>query len=255
MTQQNTERSVVLITGGTKGIGIGITRAYLEKSYQVVICARTAPEKVIKVAGNKAHFIRTDLKNSESIENLFTTIKTQFGRLDVLINNAGGSPAVDASTVSPRFHSSIIHLNLVAPLQVAQEAYKLMQSSSTQGTIIFIGSVSALRASPGTAAYGAAKAGILSLVQSLAIEWAPNVRVLAVSPGLIKTEQSHLHYGDAAGIAAVEKNIPLQRLGTPNDVAKACLFASSEQASYMSGSNILLHGGGEAPAFLNSNDK
>lgn len=253
MTKHTTDRPVVLITGGSKGIGAGITQAYLAQSYQVVICARTAPEQALEVAGNEAHFIAADLKNSESIEALFAEIKSQYGRLDVLINNAGGSPAVDAGTVSPRFHSSIIHLNLVAPLQVAQEAYQLMQASSGQGTIIFIGSISALRASPGTAAYGAAKAGVLSLVQSLAVEWAPHVRVVAVSPGLIKTEQAHLHYGDAAGIAAVEQTIPLQRLGTPEDIAQACLYASSDQASYLSGSNILLHGGGEAPAFLNPN--
>ena len=125
-----------------------------------------------------------------------------------------------------------------------------MQQNERAGTIIFIGSISALRASPGTAAYGAAKAGVLSLAQSLAVEWSPKVRVVAISPGLIQTEQAHLHYGDDDGIAAVASTIPLERLGTPDDVAQACLFASSDAASYLSGSNILLHGGGEKPAFL-----
>ncbi len=244
------EPLVVLITGGTKGIGAGIARAYLKAGHQVIVCARHAPEQPICEGESEATFIAADLKQLESIDELFHIIQNRFGRLDVLINNAGGSPAVDAATVSPRFHASIIHLNLIAPLHVAQKANALMQQNERTGSIIFIGSISALRASPGTAAYGAAKAGVLSLVQSLAVEWSPKVRVVAISPGLIQTEQAHLHYGDDDGIAAVASTIPLERLGTPDDVAQACLFASSDAASYLSGSNILLHGGGEKPAFL-----
>lgn len=249
---------VVLITGGTKGIGAGISKAYLEQGYQVVICARQEPETVITVAGKNAEFIAADLKDYASIDALFEQIQSRYGRLDILINNAGGSPAVEAATVSPRFHESIFKLNLIAPLYLAQKANAMMQAQASEqslgGCILFIGSISAMRASPGTAAYGAAKAGVLSLVQSLAVEWAPKVRVAAVSPGLIQTEQSHLHYGDEKGLQAVANTIPLQRLGTPNDVAKACLYLSSEDASYVSGSNLLLHGGGEAPSFLAAAD-
>jgi NAD(P)-dependent dehydrogenase (short-subunit alcohol dehydrogenase family) len=117
---------------------------------------------------------------------------------------------------------------------------------------VFIGSVSALRPSPGTAAYGAAKAATLSLVQSLAVEWAPKVRVVAVSPGPVLTEQADLHYGDAAGIRAVENTIPLQRMATPADVGSACVWLASAGAGYVSGSNLVLHGGGERPAFLDA---
>lgn len=91
---------------------------------------------------------------------------------------------------------------------------------------------------------------MLSLVSSLAVEWAPKVRVVAVSPGLVRTEQSHLHYGDEAGIAAVGATIPAGRMAEPDDVANACLWVASPQAAYMSGTNLLLHGGGERPAFL-----
>ena len=115
-----------------------------------------------------------------------------------------------------------------------------------------LGSVAALRPSPGTAAYGAAKAGVLALVSSLAVEWAPKVRVAAISPGLIRTEQSHLHYGDEAGIQAVGRTIPAGRMGEPDDIANACLFAASPMATYFSGTNLLLHGGGEKPAFLDA---
>jgi len=110
--------------------------------------------------------------------------------------------------------------------------------------------VSALRPSPGTAAYGAAKAGLLNLTQSLAVEWAPKVRVNAIAAGMIRTEQSHLHYGDDAGIAAVGATVPLGRLGEPEDVGDACLFLASSLAAYVTGASLLLHGGGERPAFL-----
>jgi NAD(P)-dependent dehydrogenase (short-subunit alcohol dehydrogenase family) len=191
-----------------------------------------------------------DVRDVAAVTLLMQQICERHGRLDVLINNAGGSPAADAATVSPRFHEGVIRLNLLAPLNLAQAANAVMQQQADGGVIVFIGSISALRPSPGTAAYGAAKAAVLSLVSSLAVEWAPKVRVVAVSPGLVRTEQSHLHYGDAAGVAAVGATIPAGRMAEPIDVANACLFLASQQAAYMSGSNLVLHGGGEKPAFL-----
>jgi NAD(P)-dependent dehydrogenase (short-subunit alcohol dehydrogenase family) len=115
--------------------------------------------------------------------------------------------------------------------------------------IINIASVSGTRPSPGTAAYGAAKAGLLNLTQTLAVEWAPKVRVNAVTAGMIRTEQAQLHYGDAAGIAAIAATVPLGRLGEPEDVGDVCLFLASPLARYISGASILLHGGGERPAY------
>jgi len=108
------------------------------------------------------------------------------------------------------------------------------------------------RPSPGTAAYGAAKAGLVNLGSSLAVEWAPRVRVNAVVAGLTETEQSHLHYGDAAGLAAVAATVPLERMGRPADIGNACLFLASPLASYVSGTSFAVHGGGEKPAFLSA---
>ena len=163
---------------------------------------------------------------------------------------SGGAPAADAATVSPRFSESILRLNLIAPLHFSQQANAVMQEQQKGGVIINIASVSGTRPSPGTAAYGAAKAGLLSLTQSLAVEWAPKVRVVAVTAGMIRTEQAHLHYGDEAGVAAVGATVPAGRLGEPRDVADACLFLASPLASYVSGASLLVHGGGEKPAFL-----
>jgi NAD(P)-dependent dehydrogenase (short-subunit alcohol dehydrogenase family) len=174
------------------------------------------------------------------------------GSLDVLVNNAGGAPFALAATASPRFHEKILTLNLVAPLHFMQRANAQMQSQADGGAIVNIASVSGVRPSPGTAAYGAAKAGLLSLTQSLAVEWAPKVRVNAVTAGMIRTEQAHLHYGDEEGIARVSATVPMGRLALPDDVANACLFLASPLASYVSGADLLIHGGGERPAFLDA---
>ncbi len=244
------EDRVVLVTGGTKGIGRGIAQAFLEAGAHVVVCGRTAPDTLASAGGRQAEFMAGDIRESDAVRAMVADIVKKHGRLDVLVNNAGGAPPADAATASPRFHDSIVRLNLLAPLHLAQAANAAMQQQPGGGVIIFIGSVSASRPSPGTAAYGAAKAGVLSLVSSLAVEWAPKVRVVAVSPGLVRTEQSHLHYGDEQGIAAVAATIPAGRLAEPADVANACLFMASSRAAYVNGTNLRLDGGGEMPAFL-----
>ena len=243
---------VVLVTGGAKGVGRGITERFLAGGASVIVCGREAPESLPQQGARKAEFIACDVRKAEQVEALFKQIAERHGRLDVLVNNAGGSPFVQAGTASPRFHEAIIALNLTAPLHLAQKANALMQTQESGGVIVFIASISALRASPGTAAYGAAKAGILNLTQSLAVEWAPKVRVVAVSPGLVRTEQSALHYGDEAGIAAVSKTVPLGRMAEPADIGEACVWLASPAAAYASGTNLVLHGGGERPAFLDA---
>lgn len=247
---QDFQQRVVLVTGGTKGIGRGIAEGFLAAGATVVVCARREAESVPSHAGRSAEFLPCDVREAEAVQALVQAIVKRHGRLDVVVNNAGGSPAVDAATVSPRFHEGVIRLNLLAALHMAQAANAVMQQQAEGGVIVFIGSISALRPSPGTAAYGAAKAAVLSLASSLAVEWAPKVRVVTVSPGLVRTEQSALHYGDESGIAAVGATIPAGRLAEPSDIAEACLFVASPRAAYMSGSNLLLHGGGEKPAFL-----
>jgi NAD(P)-dependent dehydrogenase (short-subunit alcohol dehydrogenase family) len=241
---------VVLVTGGSRGVGRGIARRFLEAGAEVVICGRSEPESLPAAGGRRAVFVPADVREIEQVDALVAKTLERFGRLDVLVANAGGAPAVDAATVSPRFHEKIIQLNLVAPLHCAQRANAAMQGQPEGGVIVFITSVSGMRPSPGTAAYGAAKAGLISLAQSLAVEWAPKVRVVAAAAGMVRTEQSHLHYGDEAGIAAVGATVPLGRIADPSDVGDACLYLASPLARYVSGTTLLLHGGGEKPAFL-----
>ena len=253
-TNNDFQHQVVLVTGGTKGIGKGIAQAFLAAGATVVVCGRQQPEELPAASGRTADFIACDVREAQAVKDLIDAVKTRHGRLDVLVNNAGGAPAVDAATVSPRFHEGVLRLNLFSTLHASQAANAVMQEQDSGGVIVCIGSISALRPSPGTAAYGAAKAAVLSLVSSLAVEWSPKVRVVAVSPGLVRTEQSHLHFGDDEGIASVAQTIPAGRLAEPEDIANACLYVASKRASYMSGTNLLLHGGGERPAFLGASN-
>jgi NAD(P)-dependent dehydrogenase (short-subunit alcohol dehydrogenase family) len=242
----------VLVTGGGKGIGRGISESFLAAGASVLVCSRQEPDQLPRSGDNVALFCPCDVRDHEQIDACVDYAVTQFGRLDVLINNAGGAPYADAATVSPRFSESVIRLNLIAPLNFSQAANRVMQTQDSGGSIVNIASVSTLRPSPGTAAYGAAKAGLVNLGGSLAVEWAPKVRVNAVVVGLTQTEQAHLHYGDHEGIAAVGATIPLGRMAVPGDIGNACLFLASPLASYVSGTSFAVHGGGEKPAFLDA---
>jgi len=241
---------VVLITGGGKGVGRGISLRFLERGAKVIVCGRNEPENLPQSNGNGAEFIAADVRDADAVEALMVEVLKRHGRLDVLVNNAGGTPYALAADASPRFHESMIRLNMLAPLLLAIRANAVMQKQEEGGVVVNIGTVGAYDARPGSATYAAAKAGVLSLTRSLAVEWAPKVRVVSVSPGLVLTEQAHLHYGDDAGIAAVAATVPLGRMAEPTDIGDACVFMASSRASYVSGVDLPVHGAGEKPAFL-----
>ena len=196
-----------------------------------------------------ATFLPADIRDPSEAFDVVDEVVRLHGRIDVAVNNAGGAPPAEAATASPKFSQKIIELNLLAPLHIAQRANHHMQLGDG-GSIINIASVSGHRASPGTAAYGAAKAGLLSLTKTLAMEWAPKVRVNSVTAGIVLTEQAHLYHGDEAGIAAVSATIPIGRMAMPRDIGNACLFLASDLSSYVTGADLAVHGGGEPPPFL-----
>lgn len=237
----------VLVTGGTKGIGAVIAQKFLEAGAEVVVGGRNAPDSLPSAGGRKASFVSADIRDADSAAGLVESAVERLGRLDVLVNNAGGSPSAEAATVSPRFVAKIVDLNLLAPFYVGQPAYQAMQAQETGGSIINIGSVSAHDPQPGTAAYTAAKAGLLGLTRALALEWAPEVRVNHITTGLIRTEAAASVYGEDGG-AAVAEVIPMKRMAVPADVADTCLYLASDLASYVTGADIAVHGGGEVPA-------
>jgi NAD(P)-dependent dehydrogenase (short-subunit alcohol dehydrogenase family) len=244
--------AVVLVTGGTRGIGAGVARAFLGAEARVIVCGRTAPapEQLPEHGGRRAQFIACDVRHPEAVESLVNQIVTEYGRFDVLVNNAGGSPAANLADSSPRLIERLIQLNLVAPLLCAQAANRVMQGQAEGGCIINIGSVAGVRPAPFTTVYGAAKAGLLHATQSLAMEWGPKVRINAIIAGFVATENADEHYGGPAGIERIGQMFPLKRLAEPADIAAACLYLASPLAQYVSGAQLAVHGGGEWPVFL-----
>lgn len=234
------EGRVALVTGGTRGIGRGIAQRLAEAGARVAVCGRNEPDDL--PAG--VRFFATDVRDPDQVDALIETLSSEYGRLDLVVNNAGGAPYAEAATSSPRFSEKIVALNLSGPLFVSQAANRVMQEQEDGGVIVNIGSVSGLRPSPGAAVYGAAKAGLLSLTKGLAMEWAPKVRVNCVSAGLIETDDGG-YYGDDEARSRVAATVPLGRMGTPKDVAEAVCFLASPGAAYISGANLVLDGGGE----------
>jgi NAD(P)-dependent dehydrogenase (short-subunit alcohol dehydrogenase family) len=235
---------VVLVTGGVRGVGAGISAVFADQGAMVVTCARRV------VDGLPYEFLPCDVRDDDAVAAMIATIAERHGRLDVVVNNAGGSPYVLTADASAKFNRKIIELNLLGPLSVSQHANAVMQTQDGGGSIVNIVSVSGRRPTPGTAPYGAAKAGVESLTSTLAVEWAPKVRVNSVVVGMVETEQSELFYGDEKSIAAISKNVPLGRLAKPADVGWAAAFLASDAASYISGASLEVHGGGEPPHYL-----
>lgn len=243
-------RRTVIVSGGTRGLGRSIATRFLDRGADVVVCARNQPGSPVEAGGRSATFVAADVRDPDQIGVVVQKAVDVSGRIDVLVNNAGGAPPSNSATVSPRFNEKILALNLLAPLTFAQAVHPVMTAQPHGGVIINISSVSGTRPNPMGAAYGAAKAGLVNLTETLAHEWGPAIRVLCVVVGLIVTEDAHLFYGDDDGIAAVGRTLALDRMGDPGEIADVVLFLASPLASYMSGAAVPVHGGGEGPAYL-----
>ncbi|WP_238949991.1 SDR family oxidoreductase [Mycobacterium sp. IDR2000157661] len=237
---------IVLVTGGVRGVGAGISKVFGDQGATVVTCARRPVE------GLPYEFHSCDIRDDDAVKTMIGEIVADHGRLDVVVNNAGGSPYVPAAEASAKFSRKILELNLLGALSVSTHANTVMQVQPSGGSIVNITSVSGRRPTPGTVAYGAAKAGLENITSTLAVEWAPKVRVNSVVVGMVETEQSELFYGDAESIAAISRNVPLGRLAKPDDIGWATAFLASDAATYISGASLEVHGGGEPPHYLST---
>lgn len=217
--------------------------AFAGAGYRVVTCGRHEPGEM-----PDADFSVCDVRDPDQVAAMVSGVGDRYGRLDVVVNNAGGTPYADAAAMSPRLFERVVALNLLAPFYVAQQANRIMQGQPGGGVIVNIGSTSAIRPAGGSAAYVAAKSGLRGLTRALALEWAPKVRVVQVTPGLMRTELLGETYGRKPD--AVAATVPAGRFGTGADVAAACLALCGPGMEYVTGSELVVDGGGESPAWL-----
>ena len=244
--QFDLEGKAAIVTGGTRGLGRDIANTLAEQGCKVMVCGRNEPSDLAE----NIQFHQADIRKAEEAKALVKATVADFGRLDILVNNAGGSPASEAATASTRFADAIMQLNLMAPYYMSRACHAHLVKADN-GSIINIGSVAGIRPAPGTAIYGAAKAGLMNLTQSLAQEWGKDgVRVNAIIVGLAETENAEATYGDADAQAAVAASLPLGRMCSGGDVASAICFLASDAAQYISGARLNVDGGGEKPYFL-----
>ncbi|GAA2602615.1 SDR family oxidoreductase [Streptomyces axinellae] len=239
--------SVVVVTGGTRGVGTGIARAFLRDGAEVVICGRNPPERPLAEAGRRARYLPLDVRDPAAAEEFVHRVARDHGSLDVLVNNAGGTPYRPLAEGEPHRHARVVELNLLAPLHLSRAARPVMRQQPGGGVILMIGSVSGTRPSPGTAAYGAAKAGLASLAGSMAVEWAGDgIRVNTLVLGMVATERLRDHFGGGDGLGpALDRTVPLGRPAEPGEVGEACVFLASPGAAYITGASLAVHGGGE----------
>jgi 3-oxoacyl-[acyl-carrier protein] reductase len=247
---------VVIVTGSSSGIGLEVAKHFAEEGAKVVTNGRTKERAEvtadgIRVAGGQAVSVGADVRTWEGAQGLVEGAIDAFGGVDILVNNAGISMIARADQLDPSEWERAIATNLSGPFFCSRAAYPSMKSRGG-GAIVNIGSAAAHVGLPLRAAYCSAKHGMAGLTKTLAIDWADvGIRVLQVDPAYIKTP---LDVGDqvTAGYddAAIERRTPMGRFGTVAEVARSVLFAASPDASYMSGSSLLVDGGWVAYGYL-----
>lgn len=236
---------IAIVTGAGRGIGKGLALAFAEAGADVVVAARTVAEieetaALIRQMGRKALVVPTDVRQSDQIDNMVQKTLEEFGRIDVLVNNAGGSFVVMAMDMSENAWDAVVRENLKTVFLCSKAAARVMIDQK-KGNIVNISSEAGQGASPGLSAYGASKAGIINLTQTLAIEWAPHVRVNCIAPGAIETPG--LLATSSGQMEEAIKNIPLGRMGQPEDIATAAIYLASEAADWVTGITIDVAGG------------
>ncbi|HEY8450149.1 MAG TPA: glucose 1-dehydrogenase [Bacillota bacterium] len=236
---------VVLITGSAAGIGAGLARAFAGQGARVVVNSRKAERlepivAEIRAQGGEVLPITANVRDYEQVRAMIEQAVEHFGRLDVLINNAAGTFRTPAEQLTPNGWRAVIDTNLNGAFYCCHAAFPHLKASG--GTIINISSVAGCVPSPSRAHYGASKAALNHLTETLAVEWGPHgIRVNAVAPGPILTEASS--WADPAKAAERQRLVPLGRIGRVEDVIGACLFLASERAAYVNGAILRVDGG------------
>lgn len=243
---------VAIVTGGGQGIGRATAVALAEAGADVVVAARTESD-IDEVAagiasiGRRALAVPTDVMDSDALDVLVERTVAELGRLDVLVNNAGGSPPRAAIDTSAEFMERAFRFNAVSPFLLAQRAARAMVDSAGEGAIVNVSSRSSQQVVPGFTAYGTAKAALNKITVSLAAEWAPRVRVNALSVGAVATRALDVVLADDDMRRALEAGTPMGRAGTPDDIAAAVLWLASPAGGWVTGKVVEVDGGAESP--------
>jgi meso-butanediol dehydrogenase / (S,S)-butanediol dehydrogenase / diacetyl reductase len=233
----------VVITGGASGIGAATVQRFLEEGARVAVIDRdeAAGQALRKKHPNLSGIINADVADAVAVENAFDKLDKLFGGVDVTINNAGISIRHNFMDITPEEWRKVLSVDLDGVFYVAQQSAKRMLSSGG-GVIINMGSTSGMNGYPRYADYNAAKAGVIELTATMALELAPTIRVIAVCPGYVWTSMQEAEYTPEMK-AEVNSKIPLRRHATPAEIAALFAFLASEEAPYITGHPVIIDGG------------
>ncbi len=241
------ERKVVLVTGGSRGIGREVAEVYAESGYDVVInyvSDKTDVEgikKEFEEKGVKCLLVKADVSKAEDVDNMVEEAIKEFGKIDVLVNNAGITRDTLLMRMSEEDFDKVIEINLKGTYLVTKAVTKYMMKKR-QGSIINLASVVGVVGNAGQTNYAASKAGIIGFTKSVAKELASrNIRANAVAPGFIATDMTSV-LSDSVK-ENINAQIPLKRMGTAREVAEVIYFLGSEKSSYITGQVINIDGG------------
>ncbi|MBW2243397.1 MAG: glucose 1-dehydrogenase [Deltaproteobacteria bacterium] len=244
---------VAIITGAGKGIGRGIALGFAEAGADVVCAARTVSDieatvEAVRERGQRALAVPTDVLEESARENLVSATLAEFGRIDVLVNNAGGTGPRAALQTSERFFETALRFNVTQAFLLSQLVVPKMIETAGGGSIVNVSSRSGDMVQTAFAAYAAGKAALNQMTRNVAAEWAPKVRVNAIGVGGVETEALAVVMGNEAIRRQFEAGTPMGRPGSTEDIACAALYLASDASSWVTGKIFQIDGGTEAPA-------
>jgi len=244
---------VALVTGGGRGIGRGIALAFAEAGADVVVAARTAADleataAQVRERGRRALPVTADVTRTEDLERLVGAVLEGLGRLDVLVNNAGGTGPRPALETSERFFEAALRMNVTQAFLLTRMAVPRMVETAGGGAVVNVSSRSSDMVQTAFVAYAAGKAALNMVTRNLAAELAPKVRVNALSVGGVATDALRVVLTNDALREQFERNTPMRRAGTVEDVAAAALYLASPASAWVTGKVFQVDGGTEAPA-------